>query len=141
MITDEKITQCYMTIPTFLTVVRVRKNGLSGYHGTNGGKVSLKVVGSNQSTNNDNQNGDGSGKLEKKGSVYYRYNDGNVLRMPLSKITTEMFTTLITQVAWQSVKRLPMVNNTSSSLMGYYVMVPSKFVEVKYSGTTTKTVS
>ena len=48
---------------TFLTVAQsTYKNGLNGYYGTNGGKVSLpKVVGSNQSTNGDNQNGDGSG--------------------------------------------------------------------------------
>ena len=65
----------------------------------------------------------------------------NVLRMPSSKITTEMFTTLITQAAWQSVKRLSMVNNTSSSLMVCNcVMVIVKTAEVKYS-TTTKTVS
>ena len=64
-----------------------------------------------------------------------------MLRMPSSKITTEMFTTLITQVAWQSEKRLSMVNNTSSSLMVCNcVMVIVKTVEVKYS-TTTKTVS
>ena len=36
-----------------------------------------KVVGSNQSTNGDNQNGDGSGKFEKRlFSVRYRYNNG-----------------------------------------------------------------
>lgn len=60
----------------------VLKNGLSGYYGTNGGKVSLpKIVGSNQSTNNNNQNGDGSGRFEKSwGSVYYRYNDGKRAR-------------------------------------------------------------
>ena len=65
---------------TFLTVVQSNalKEWSGGYYGTNGGKVSLpKVVGSNQSTNNDNQNGDGSGRFEKSwGSVYYRYNDG-----------------------------------------------------------------
>ena len=83
MTTDEKITQWsakYMNGTNILDrgSEYVLKNGLSGYYGTNGGKVSLpKVVGSNQSTNNDNQNGDGSGKFEKSwGSVYYRYNDG-----------------------------------------------------------------
>ena len=83
MTTDEKITKWsakYMNGTNILDrgSEYVLKNGLSGYYGTNGGKVSLpKVVGSNQSTNNDNQNGDGSGKFEKSwGSVYYRYNDG-----------------------------------------------------------------
>ena len=82
MTTDEKITKWsakYMNGTNILDrgSEYVLKNGLSGYYGTNGGKVSLpKVVGSNQSTNN-NQNGDGSGKFEKSwGSVYYRYNDG-----------------------------------------------------------------
>ena len=64
-----------------------------------------------------------------------------MLRMPSSKITTEMFTTLITQAVWQSVKRLSMVNNTSSSLMVCNcVMVIVKTAEVKYS-TMMKTVS
>ena len=83
MTTDEKITKWsakYMNGTNILDrgSEYVLKNGLNGYYGTNGGKVSLpKVVGSNQSTNNDNQNGDGSGKFEKSwGSVYYRYNDG-----------------------------------------------------------------
>ena len=83
MTTDEKITKWsakYMNGTNILDrgSEYVLKNGLSGYYGTNGGKVSLpKVLGSNQSTNTDNQNGDGSGKFEKSwGSVYYRYNDG-----------------------------------------------------------------
>lgn len=81
--TDEKITKWsakYMNGTNILDrgSEYVLKNGLSGYYGTNGGKVSLpKVLGSNQSTTTDNQNGDGSGKFEKSwGSVYYRYNDG-----------------------------------------------------------------
>lgn len=85
--TDEKITKWsakYMNGTNILDrgSEYVLKNGLSGYYGTNGGKVSLpKVVGSNQSTNNDNQNGDGSGRFEKSwGSVYYRYNDGRRAR-------------------------------------------------------------
>lgn len=85
--TDEKITKWsakYMNGTNILDrgSEYVLKNGLSGYYGTNGGKVSLpKVVGSNQSTNNNNQNGDGSGKFEKSwGSVYYRYNDGKRAR-------------------------------------------------------------
>ena len=66
---------------TFLTVVQSTclRMVSSGYYGTNGGKVSLpKVVGSNQSTNGDNQNGDGSGKFEKtsRAVLDYRYNDG-----------------------------------------------------------------
>lgn len=87
MTTDEKITKWsakYMNGTNILDrgSEYVLKNGLSGYYGTNGGKVSLpKVVGSNQSTNNDNQNGDGSGKFEKSwGSVYYHYNDGQRAR-------------------------------------------------------------
>ena len=85
--TDEKITKWsakYMNGTNILDrgSEYVLKNGLSGYYGTNGGKVSLpKVVGSNQSTNNNNQNGDGSGRFEKSwGSVYYRYNDGQRAR-------------------------------------------------------------
>ena len=85
--TDEKITKWsakYMNGTNILDrgSEYVLKNGLSGYYGTNGGKVSLpKVVGSKQSTNNDNQNGDGSGRFEKSwGSVYYRYNDGRRAR-------------------------------------------------------------
>ena len=71
MTTDEKITKWsakYMNGTNILDrgSEYVLKNGLNGYYGTNGGKVSLpKVVGSNQSTNGDNQNGDGSGKFEK----------------------------------------------------------------------------
>ena len=87
MTTDEKITKWsakYMNGTNILDrgSEYVLKNGLNGYYGTNGGKVSLpKVVGSNQSTNNDNQNGDGSGRFEKSwGSVYYRYNDGRRAR-------------------------------------------------------------
>ena len=83
MTTDEKITQWsakYMNGTNILDrgSEYVLKNGLNGYYGTNGGKVSLpKVVGSNQSTNGDNQNGDGSGKFEKRlFSVRYRYNNG-----------------------------------------------------------------
>ena len=85
--TDEKITKWsakYMNGTNILDrgSEYVLKNGLSGYYGTNGGKVSLpKIVGSNQSTNNNNQNGDGSGRFEKSwGSVYYRYNDGKRAR-------------------------------------------------------------
>ena len=83
MTTDEKITKWsakYMNGTNILDrgSEYVLKNGLNGYYGTNGGKVSLpKVVGSNQSTNGDNQNGDGSGKFEKRlFSVRYRYNNG-----------------------------------------------------------------
>jgi len=83
MTTDEKITRWsakYMNGTNILDrgSEYVLKNGLNGYYGTNGGKVSLpKVVGSNQSTNGDNQNGDGSGKFEKRlFSVRYRYNNG-----------------------------------------------------------------
>ena len=58
----------------------------------------------------------------------------NVLEMPSSKIMMAMFTTLITQAVWQSVKRLSMANNTSSLLMGCnYVMAIVKTVEVKSS--------
>ena len=83
MTTDEKITKWsakYMNGTNILDrgSEYVLKNGFNGYYGTNGGKVSLpKVVGSNQSTNGDNQNGDGSGKFEKRlFSVRYRYNNG-----------------------------------------------------------------
>ena len=83
MTTDEKITKWsakYMNGTNILDrgSEYVLKNGLNGYYGTIGGKVSLpKVVGSNQSTNGDNQNGDGSGKFEKRlFSVRYRYNNG-----------------------------------------------------------------
>ena len=61
MTTDEKITRWsakYMNGTNILDrgSEYVLKNGLNGYYGTNGGKVSLpKVVGSNQSTNGDNQ--------------------------------------------------------------------------------------
>ena len=58
----------------------------------------------------------------------------SVLEMPLLKIMTAMFTTLITQAVWQSVKRLLTVNNISSSLMGCNcVMAIVKTVEVKSS--------
>ena len=83
MTTDEKITKWSAKYMNGTNILErgseyVLKNGLNGYYGTNGGKVSLpKVVGSNQSTNGDNQNGDGSGKFEKRlFSVRYRYNNG-----------------------------------------------------------------